>query len=97
MTYGRTISRTSSVSICSECWAETTIFVAQTGFQVEKDLDEAAGALQPDTCAAVLVWENRWAAPIATALRRSGAQLVASGRIPVQAILAQLEAAESAS
>ena len=53
-------------------------------------------ALEPGTSAAVLVWENRWAAPIATALRRSGGQLVASGRIPVQAILAQLEAAEAA-
>ena len=44
----------------------------------------------------MLVWENRWAAPVATALRRSGGQLVASGRIPVQAILAALEAAEAA-
>jgi hypothetical protein len=43
----------------------------------------------------VLVWENRWAAPVAGALRRSGGQLVASGRIPVQAILASLEAAEA--
>jgi hypothetical protein len=44
----------------------------------------------------VIVWENRWAAPIATALRRSGGQLVASGRIPVQAILAALDAVEAA-
>jgi hypothetical protein len=41
------------------------------------------------------VWENRWAAPVATALRRSGGQLVASGRIPVQAILASLDAVEA--
>jgi hypothetical protein len=44
----------------------------------------------------VLVYENVWAAPFATALRRSGGQLVASGRIPVQAILAALDAAEAA-
>ena len=45
--------------------------------------------------AAVLVWENRWAAPVAIAMRRSGGQLVASGRIPVQAILAALDALEA--
>jgi hypothetical protein len=43
----------------------------------------------------VLVWENRWAAPVAAALRRSGGQLVASGRIPIQAILAALDAVEA--
>jgi hypothetical protein len=43
----------------------------------------------------VIVWENRWAAPLAVELRRSGGQLVASGRIPVQAILASLDAAEA--
>jgi hypothetical protein len=47
-----------------------------------------------EASAAVLVWENRWAAPIARALRESGGQLVASGRIPVQAILASLDALE---
>ena len=69
---------------------------AGTGLLGEEDLNEAAAALNPGTSAAVLVWENRWAAPVATALRRSGAQLVASGRIPVQAILASLDAAEPA-
>ncbi len=44
----------------------------------------------------MLVWENRWAAPVAVAVRKSGGQLVASGRIPVQAILAALDAAEGA-
>jgi hypothetical protein len=43
----------------------------------------------------VLIWENRWAAPVAVALRRSGAQLVASGRIPIQGLLAALEESES--
>jgi hypothetical protein len=69
---------------------------AGTGLLGQDDLDEAAAALNPGTSAAVLVWENRWAAPIATGLRRSGAQLIASGRIPIQALLASLDAAESA-
>ena len=51
--------------------------------------------LEPGTVAGVLVWENRWAAPVAVALRRSGGQLVATGRIPIQAMLASLDATES--
>jgi hypothetical protein len=68
---------------------------ASSGILGDDDLEDAGEALEPGTAAAVLVWENRWAAPFATALRRSGAQLVASGRIPVQAILASLEAADT--
>jgi Family of unknown function (DUF6325) len=70
---------------------------ASSGLLGADDVDDAASALEPGTSAAVLVWENAWAAPIATALRRSGGQLVASGRIPVQAILASLDATESES
>ena len=68
---------------------------ASSGLLGQEDLDDAASSLNPGTSAAVLVWENRWAAPVAIALRRSGGQLVASGRIPVQAILASLEAVEA--
>jgi hypothetical protein len=68
---------------------------ASSGLLGDDDLQEAGAALGPGTSAAVLLWENRWAAPIAVALRRSGGQLVASGRIPVQAILASLDAAEA--
>ncbi|MGW2649409.1 DUF6325 family protein [Streptomyces sp. NPDC001393] len=60
----------------------------------QSDLEEAANALEAGNSAAVLVYENLWAAPLAGALRRSGAQLVASGRIPVQALLAALDATE---
>lgn len=67
-----------------------------SGLLGDDDLSEAAVALEPGTSAAVLVWENSWAAPFAVALRKSGAELVASGRIPVQAIIASLEATESA-
>jgi hypothetical protein len=69
---------------------------ASSGLLGEDELNDAASVLEPGTSAAVLVWENRWAAPIAVAVRKSGGQLVASGRIPVQAILASLDAAEAA-
>ena len=68
---------------------------ASSGLLSQEDLEEAAAALNPGTTAAVLVWENRWAAPVAVALRRSGGQLVASGRIQTQAILAALDAVEA--
>jgi hypothetical protein len=68
---------------------------ASSGLLAQDDLDEAAAVLEPGTSAAVLVWENRWAAPVAVAVRKSGGQLVANGRIPVQAILASLDALES--
>jgi hypothetical protein len=59
------------------------------------DITHLAAAMEPGTTAGVLVWENSWAAPFASAARRAGGQLIASGRIPVQAILASLEADES--
>jgi len=69
---------------------------ASSGLLDSSDLDEAGSVLEPGSSAGVLVYENVWAAPFATAIRRSGGQLVASGRIPVQAVLAQLDAMESA-
>jgi hypothetical protein len=61
----------------------------------EEDVELIAAALEPGSIAAVLVWENIWAAPFGAAVRRSGGQLVASGRIPIQALAAALEAEES--
>ena len=58
----------------------------------EEDVTSLAAAVEPGSSAAVLVWENTWAAPFASAVRRSGGQLVASGRIPTQALLAAIEA-----
>ena len=69
---------------------------ASSGLLGQDDIDEAGAALEPGSSAGIVVYENRWAAPLARALRRGGAQLVASGRIPVQAILAALDATESA-
>ncbi len=68
---------------------------ASSGLLSDEDLSEAGAALEPGTSAALLVFENRWAAPFAAAVRRSGGQLVASGRIPIQAVLAALDEAEA--
>lgn len=58
----------------------------------EDDVVHLAEAMEPGTVAGVVVWENTWAAPFSSAVRRAGGQLVASGRIPIQAIIASLEA-----
>jgi hypothetical protein len=56
----------------------------------EEDLVHVAAAMEPGSSAGVLVWENTWAAPFAVAARRSGGQLIASGRIPTQALVASM-------
>jgi Family of unknown function (DUF6325) len=76
--------------------AELAIFEgASSGLLHEDDLAAAAEVLEPGTSAALLVYENAWAAPFAAAVRRSGGQLVASGRIPVEDLIAALDAAET--
>jgi hypothetical protein len=69
---------------------------ASSGLLSEHDYDEAGAALEPGASAAILIYENRWAAPFAAAVRRSGAELIASGRIPVDALMEALEASEAA-
>jgi hypothetical protein len=56
------------------------------------DVDHLAAAMEPGSTAGVLIWENLWAAPFASAVRHSGGQLIANGRIPIQAIIASIEA-----
>ncbi len=68
---------------------------ASSGLLAQDDIDEASSVLEPGSAAGIIVYENLWAAPFARALRRNGAQLVASGRIPVQAILASIDAADA--
>jgi hypothetical protein len=58
----------------------------------EEDIVHLAAAMDPGSTAGVLIWENLWAAPFASAARRSGGQLIANGRIPIQAIIASIEA-----
>ena len=75
---------------------ELTVFEgASSGLLREDDRSEAGAALEPGATAAILVYENTWAAPFATALRKTGAQLVANGRIPVNAIIAALDELEA--
>ncbi len=77
--------------------AELAIFEgASSGLLQDDDIASAADVLEPGTSAALLVYENAWAAPFASAVRRSGGQLVASGRIPVEDLMAALDAAEAA-
>ena len=71
---------------------DVTLFAeAASGLLDDDDLAEAGTAMEPGRLGAVLVYENTWAAPFATALRRNGAELVASGRIPIQALLSTLD------
>jgi hypothetical protein len=58
----------------------------------EEDVEHLAAAMEPGSVAGVLIYENTWAAPFASAARRSGGQLIANGRIPIQAIIAAVEA-----
>lgn len=69
---------------------------ASSGLLDKEDIADAASVIEPGSSAGILVYENVWAGPFAAAVRRGGGQLVASGRIPVQAILAQLDAAAEA-
>lgn len=58
----------------------------------EQDVNDLVETIEPGSSAAVLVWENLWAAPFGSAVRRAGGQLAASGRIPIQAVIAAVEA-----
>ena len=60
----------------------------------EQDVADLADTIEPGSSAAVLVWENLWAAPFGAAVRHAGGQLVASGRIPIQAVIAAIESDE---
>jgi hypothetical protein len=65
---------------------------ASSGVLGQDDINEAAAAVEAGSSAALLVYENRWAAPFAAAVRRGGGQLVAFGRIPIPALVAALDA-----
>ncbi len=68
----------------------------RSGLLGEDDVAEAAEALEAGTSAVMMLYENTWAAPFAVAVRKAGGQLVASGRIPVQSILAALDELDAA-
>jgi hypothetical protein len=66
-----------------------------SGLIGQEDIDEAGSVLQPGSSAGIIVYENSWAGPFAAAVRRGGGQVVASGRIPVEEVIAAVEAAEA--
>ncbi len=68
---------------------------APSGLVDGSDIEEAAEVIGPGRAAAILLYENLWAIPFATALRRSGAELVAGGRVPLAALLDSIDAAEA--
>jgi hypothetical protein len=68
---------------------------ARSGVLGDDDISEAGQTVAPGAAAGILLYENRWAAPFATALRRGGAQLVSSGRIPVNALVSALDELEA--
>jgi len=68
---------------------------ASSGLLSDEDRDQAGNVLEPGSAALVIVFENRWAAPFAKAMREAGGQLAAFGRIPTQGLLAALDAAEA--
>jgi len=69
---------------------------ASSGLLGDADVETAAEAIEPGTAAVLIVYENRWAAPFAAAVRRNGGELVANQRIPVPEIVEALDAAEAA-
>ena len=74
---------------------DLTIFEgAASGLLDQSDLDDAAGVIEPGSSAAILIFENRWATEFVQALRRSDAQLVAAGYIPLADLEASLDAIE---
>jgi hypothetical protein len=76
---------------------DLAVFVgASSGIRDEEDYEAAGNVLEPGTAAAILLYENQWAAPFATALRKAGARLVASGRIPVNELTSTLDELERA-
>ena len=78
----------------SEVWRLRELETDLALLLAEEDVESIGAALEPGSSAAVLIWENTWTAPFRSAVRRSGGQLVAGGRITVQALAAALEADE---
>ena len=91
-----TYSGFDAVDLDSKGVGAFTVFEgASSGLLGDEDVATAAGAIEPGSAAVMLVYENRWAAPFAAAVRRNGGELVGFQRIPVQDLIASHEAAEA--
>ncbi len=66
-----------------------------SGLLDDDDLSQAASLIEPGKVVALLVWENTWAAPFVSAMRRVGADVIASGRIPADEVVAMLDVLEA--
>ena len=87
-----TISGLTIADLDSDGQLDLAVFEGvSSGLLDDDDVNDAGSVLEPGSSAGILIYENVWAGPFAAALRRGGGQLVASGRIPVQAILAAVE------
>jgi hypothetical protein len=69
---------------------------ARSGLLSDEDIEESASLITPGNAVALIVYENTWAGPFVTAMRNVGAEVVASGRIPADDVIAALEALETA-
>ena len=91
-----TVSRIEIADVDGDGVADYAVFEgASSGLLGDDDSEEAGNALEPGAAALVILFENRWAAPFARAMREAGGQLVSFGRIPTQSLLAALDAAEA--
>jgi Family of unknown function (DUF6325) len=68
---------------------------ASSGLLGDDDVATASEALEPGSAAVMIVYENRWAAPFAAAVRRNGGVVVDNQRIPAQDVMDALDAVES--
>jgi hypothetical protein len=92
-----TFSGFNAVDLDSKGVGDLAVFEgASSGMLGDEDMATAAAAMEPGTAAVMLVYENRWAAPFAAAVRRNGGMLVDFQRIPMQDLIESLEAAEAA-
>jgi hypothetical protein len=77
---------------------DLTVFEgASSGLLGDEDAKTASEAIEPGSAAVIIVYENRWAAPFAAAVRRNGGEAIAFQRIPVQDLIDSLDAVEAAS
>ena len=85
-----------ATDLTSESVGDLTVFEgASSGLIHDDDLDKAADVIEPGTSAVLIIYENRWSVPFATAVRRNGGELVAHARIPHEDLVAALDTAEA--